>query len=297
MQNDSLTIEQILREIKSKKGEEFLLNKERTLSICSDLAGNQLGAQRNCLKIFMDCDGPRCIISLGNADAQTRQLRFGHLVQKMRDQFFVQEAAALEMCSIFWRVVFDTPAPAYSVSCVESGKKPDATKIPNHPGFTQPSHKQEDVPCASKNYLPLDYDAPLDYERNLPFANQGDAHAQRILGDCCKYGAGGVPKDYEQAAKWYIKSSKQGNARAQWELSFLYFRGWGVPEDSAEGMKWLRKSAERGYASAQHDLGDHYYNGSDGVPVNKTEGVKWYRLAAKQGNLFAQNALKFLGIY
>lgn len=293
---NSLSIEQILREIKSKKGEEFLLNKERTLSVCADLAGNQLGAQRNCLKIFMDCDGPRCMMSLRNTDEQTRQLRFGHLVQKMRDEFFVQETAALEMCSIFWRVVFDTPAPDYTVSRVEHTKKPDMTKISDCPGFTQPSLKQEGVPCASKNYLPLDYDAPLDYEKNLPAANQGDAHAQRILGDCCKYGAGGVPKDYEQAAKWYIKSSKQGNARAQWELAYLYFHGWGVPKNSAEGEKWLRKSADLGYANSQYDLGNHYYSGSDGVPVNKTEGVKWYRLAAEQGHALARNALKFFGI-
>jgi TPR repeat protein len=45
----------------------------------------------------------------------------------------------------------------------------------------------------------------------------------------------------------------------------------------------IMKAAEQGDADAQCDLGFAYYKG-EGIPENKVEEAKWYRLAAEQGH-------------
>ena len=45
-------------------------------------------------------------------------------------------------------------------------------------------------------------------------ADQGDANAQRELGNIYLCGEG-VPKDYVEAVKWYRKAADQGDAMAQ----------------------------------------------------------------------------------
>src|SRR6266496_3661053 len=48
-------------------------------------------------------------------------------------------------------------------------------------------------------------------------ARQGDAKAQLTLGWMYYYGKG-LPKDYVEAALWYRKSAEQGDAKAQYSL-------------------------------------------------------------------------------
>jgi hypothetical protein len=89
---------------------------------------------------------------------------------------------------------------------------------------------------------------------------------------------------------WYRKAADQGDAKAQYNLGFMYDNGQGVPQNDAEAMKWYRKAADQGDAEAQFNLGLMYDNGQ-GVPQNYAEAMKWYRLAADQGDADAQYAL------
>jgi hypothetical protein len=72
----------------------------------------------------------------------------------------------------------------------------------------------------------------------LPQAISGHAIAQSVLGYQYQYGLG-VPKSYEQAARWYICAAEQGEPAAQFFLGQLYDRGLGVREDPVEAGKWL----------------------------------------------------------
>jgi len=117
-------------------------------------------------------------------------------------------------------------------------------------------------------------------------AENGDADAQFNLG--CRYAFGqGVPKDDEEAVKWYRRSAEQGYANAQYNLGCRYEKGQGVPKDDEEAVKWYRRAAEQGNAIAQAKLGVCYEMGQ-GVPKDVEEAVKWYRRAAEQGNAIAQ---------
>ncbi len=89
-----------------------------------------------------------------------------------------------------------------------------------------------------------------------------------------------------------IKAEK-GNARAQYNLSLMYFKGQGVPKDEAEAVKWYRKAADQGDADAQYNLGVMYATG-DGVPKDKTEAYKWYLLAGAQGDEDAKKNISII---
>lgn len=125
-------------------------------------------------------------------------------------------------------------------------------------------------------------------------AEQGDAEAQLDLG--WRYQIGdGVPRDFNEAVKWYSMAAEQGLAAAQNNLGFCYQNAYGVTLDHVEAVKLYHKSAEQGYVNAQFNLGQCYYFG-DGVAPDLVEAVKWYRKAAEQGVPESINKLNELGI-
>ena len=105
-------------------------------------------------------------------------------------------------------------------------------------------------------------------------AEQGDVEAQYLLAFKYEYGLG-VPQDYDEARKWYLKAAEQGYAPAQYKLGVLYSQGHGVPQDYDEARKWYLKAAEQGYAPAQYKLGVLYSQGH-GVPQDYVEARKWW---------------------
>ena len=96
--------------------------------------------------------------------------------------------------------------------------------------------------------------------------------------------------DYATALREWLPLAEQGDAKAQYNLGFMYANGWGVTENDTEAVQWYHKAAVQGYADAQASLGFMFDNG-EGVPVNDAQAVKWYRKAAVQGHAHAQNNL------
>lgn len=124
----------------------------------------------------------------------------------------------------------------------------------------------------------------------LPLAAKGDARAQFELGYMYERGKG-VPQDYKESLSWFRKSAAQGNASAQFYLGQRYDIGNGVPQDYTEAASWYRKSAEQGGALAQVHLGFLYELGQ-GVPADMVQAYKWYSLAALAGNVIASQKKK-----
>jgi len=118
-----------------------------------------------------------------------------------------------------------------------------------------------------------------------PLAEQGDAQAQFNLGLLYNKGQG-VPQDYAEAAKWYLKAAEakqrgvlRAIAQAQCNLGILYYNGQGVPQDYAEAAKWYLKASERNNAQAQLTLGMMHADGQ-GVPQDYVLAHMWLGLAA-----------------
>ena len=123
-------------------------------------------------------------------------------------------------------------------------------------------------------------------------AEQGDVEAQYLLGLKYEHGEG-VPQDYVEARKWFLKAAEQGNAEAQSILGIFYMNGEGGPQDYVEARRWFLKAAEQGEVGAQKYLGAFYLIGK-GIPQDYVEARKWFLKAAEQGNAEAQNNLGFI---
>ncbi|MBA4369259.1 MAG: hypothetical protein C0403_16655, partial [Desulfobacterium sp.] len=66
-------------------------------------------------------------------------------------------------------------------------------------------------------------------------------------------------------------------------LGVMYLNGDGVPQNYQEAIKWFLKAAEQGHDNAQYNLGIVYEKGK-GVPQNMIEAYVWYSLASAQGH-------------
>ena len=67
--------------------------------------------------------------------------------------------------------------------------------------------------------------------------------------------------DFANAIKEWILFGEDGDAKAQYFLGLIYYKGKGVPQDHKTAIKWYTLSAEQGYAEAQFNLGLMYVLG------------------------------------
>jgi len=83
------------------------------------------------------------------------------------------------------------------------------------------------------------------YEQAFPLcrtaSEQGDSHAQYILGKLYYFGKG-IQQDYAEAVKWYLKAAEQGYAKAQFNLAVAYARGEGLLQSGGTAADWYYKA-------------------------------------------------------
>lgn len=79
------------------------------------------------------------------------------------------------------------------------------------------------------------------------------------------------------------KLAERGDAKAQYDLGILYYKGKGARQDYVEAAKWWLKSAKQGYANAQFNLGTAYLHGQ-GVEQDYVRAYLWFTVAATQGD-------------
>ena len=85
--------------------------------------------------------------------------------------------------------------------------------------------------------------------------------------------------------------AEHGDAGAQYDLGWKYFKGEGVPKDDVQAVAWFRKAADQGDADAQYTLGAMYGLGK-GVAMDVVQSYMWIELAANQGHAKAIDARK-----
>jgi TPR repeat protein len=79
-------------------------------------------------------------------------------------------------------------------------------------------------------------------------ADQGDAHAQAMLGRAYFEGLG-VRRDLGEAKHWLDLAVAQNEPDGMFFLGLMYEHGWGVPADEPRGLKLFDRAAA---------LGQHY---------------------------------------
>lgn len=114
----------------------------------------------------------------------------------------------------------------------------------------------------------------------LPLAEGGHAGAQLAL--AFMNGAGlGMPKNVEEAARWFARAAAQDHPLAQYNMGFIHERGEGVLQDIGLAFEWYAKAARQGLARAQRNLGVMYRDGK-GVEVDVVAAYMWLELATRQ---------------
>ena len=103
-------------------------------------------------------------------------------------------------------------------------------------------------------------------------AEQGEAAAQYVLGNCYYYGPGDKAKNWPEAFYWFREAAGRGHAGAQLKLGLCYLQGEGTSQSYAASIPWFRKVAapnnqevrcyfglvyNRG-SGVKRDLADHY---------------------------------------
>ncbi len=117
--------------------------------------------------------------------------------------------------------------------------------------------------------------------RIMALAEKGNAKAEYDLGVYYDVGEGGLPKNPERAARWYMKSAGQGYRRAEYNLAYCYHFGKdGLPVNPRLAGQWYGKSAEQGYWRAEFSLAVDYRTGADDRPKSPGLARQWYRKSA-----------------
>ncbi len=124
-------------------------------------------------------------------------------------------------------------------------------------------------------YEKKDYAAA--YAIAAPLAESGNARAQYLLGLMLWKGRG-VTRDDAAAVTWLNKSTDQGYGDAMADLANMYSKGEGVAQDMARALALFRRGAEAGNAAAQFNLGRLYEHGN-GVKKDHVLARYWYERA------------------
>lgn len=68
------------------------------------------------------------------------------------------------------------------------------------------------------------------------------------------YGTGNKTKDYAKALEYFQVAANRGHSNSQVNLGFMYDQGMGVPQDYSEAAKWYLKAAAQGDEDAKKKL-------------------------------------------
>lgn len=104
-----------------------------------------------------------------------------------------------------------------------------------------------------------------DFERGVRilsvFAQDGNAEAQRILGELIFNGQG-VKQNLAVAVTWLTLAAKQGDRVAEYDLGYIYETGQGVAQSQVAAVHWYTLSATKVFPLAQKRLGMLYLESS-----------------------------------
>ncbi len=124
-------------------------------------------------------------------------------------------------------------------------------------------------------------------------ASAGQPNAQTSMGWAYMSDYLGLAPDYKLAMEWNLKAASQGFGEGSSNIGLLYENGWGMPINYVEAAKWYLKAIDQHARSGQAELhlGGLYENGS-GVSKNSEIAAFLYRTVINQfGNgEFAEEA-------
>jgi TPR repeat protein len=90
-----------------------------------------------------------------------------------------------------------------------------------------------------------------------------------------------------EAFSLFYQAALQNHTKAQFQVGYMYTKGYGIAQDYNLGMDWLKKSARTGNVKAILTIGEYHEYGYH-TPTNIHVAIEWYTKAANRGNATAQ---------
>jgi TPR repeat protein len=110
---------------------------------------------------------------------------------------------------------------------------------------------------------------------------KGNGAAYLEVGKLFYGGAEGIPRDYQEAGKFYLLAANANVAEAQGLVSSMYAYGIGLPLDYLEAFSWATKGAEADDGLASANLGLLLFYGY-GTTTNEERGLQLLNKAEKK---------------
>lgn len=118
------------------------------------------------------------------------------------------------------------------------------------------------------------------FKQYKKYARVGHSQAMVTLGELYFHGYG-VPKDLDNALRYFKRSAKYGRVQGMNKAGILYLTEPSLL-DIDEGLKYLKKAARKSHASSALLLGVIYYNDGFG-PKDIEQADKWLAVSYKRG--------------
>ena len=115
-------------------------------------------------------------------------------------------------------------------------------------------------------------------------AAEGNAGAQYVMGNTYLHGWFGADRNPAAAVDLLRKAAEQDMAYAEHMVGDLYWDGKGVPKDKQEAVKWYLKAADGAEPDSEAQLNlALIYEGGNIVPQDFAAAYMWYELAREGG--------------
>jgi TPR repeat protein len=101
----------------------------------------------------------------------------------------------------------------------------------------------------------------------------------------------GLPKDPEQAVRWYRKAAEAGDAPSMTRLAAALAKGRGVKKDEAQATMWYSEATKKQEPEAEYQVGMLLIKGKGGYAQDEKTGLEWLRRAASHGHVAAREEL------
>lgn len=269
------TVEDVLVEINRLFGLSVLVDETKLVAYFSDLAP-QLSRQRRILGYFIECGGPKKIVSVMSSSDDEQSVCIKQIVREMKDEMFIEEAASQMICESFLFAV--------------SGQHSEKFRTENLDAMTAEAQYQKGEEHYNCGKLgggdPNDYTKAFEWYQKA--ALRDHPMAQCRLGRMYREGHG-VEKNEKQAFSWFMKAAQddQNCPSGQFYVGACYYYGTGVAINYKEATRWYEKAALQNDILAQSNLG-WCYEWGEGVEKDINAAIHWYQLAAEQGEPMAK---------
>eukprot|EP00002_Diphylleia_rotans_P026767 TRINITY_DN5353_c0_g1_i2.p1 TRINITY_DN5353_c0_g1~~TRINITY_DN5353_c0_g1_i2.p1 ORF type:complete len:985 (-),score=158.24 TRINITY_DN5353_c0_g1_i2:747-3701(-) len=99
------------------------------------------------------------------------------------------------------------------------------------------------------------------------------------------------PEHLKRSFEW-VQTCPLDDPFYNYQLAYLYYRGWGVERDFEKSFKMIEKSAVSGFVMAQNNLAYCYLEG-EGVEKNKSMALAWWLVCGSLGHAGGQDNLGY----